>query len=99
MEPSAPLVRTRSRAGRIDRPYFSLAVNLFRWNFPARENCGWGAVDHRVGVFDAHAVSAGMVLLDIHHGVIRIPLRPVALPLEHHLNPGNRFRSDLLDTS
>jgi hypothetical protein len=36
---------------------------------------------------------------DIHHGVIGIPLCPVVLPLEHHLNPSDRFCSGLLDPS
>ncbi len=56
-------------------------------------------VNHRVRVLHAHPVATGMVLHDIHHRVIRIPLCPVALPLEHHLNPGHRLRSGLLDPS
>ena len=73
-----------------------LAVNEFDWNFPAGVKCGRCVVDHGVGVLDAHAVRSSVLLDDIHHGRIRIPLRPVALPLQHHLNPGDWFRSSLL---
>ena len=46
---------------------------------------------HRVGIFDAHAVRTCVRLYNVHHCVIGFPLSPVPLPLEHDLDPGNRF--------
>ena len=65
------MVLVRSRAGQSAGPVLnSLTVNQFRRNFPARMNRGWEAVDHRVGVLDAHSVGASMLLHDLHYSVI-----------------------------
>jgi hypothetical protein len=37
---------------------------------------------HRVGIFNAGAVGAEVVLDHIHHGVVRVAIRPIALPFE-----------------
>src|SRR5262245_19067756 len=39
-------------------------------------------VHHRVRVLDARAVGAGVLLQDLHQGVVVLLVRPVALPLE-----------------
>src|ERR1700760_608112 len=49
----------------------------------------WSLVDHGVGVIDAHAVGAGVLAHDGHHGVVSIPAGPVALPLQQDLLPGH----------
>src|SRR5262249_52872169 len=42
------------------------------------------AMDHRVGVLDPDPVRPVVGLHDVHYGVVGLPVRPVALPLEHH---------------
>ena len=39
---------------------------------------------HRVGVLNADAVRAKVGLHDVHHRIVCIFLRPIALPFEHH---------------
>ena len=39
---------------------------------------------HRVGVLNADTVSTTMRLHDVHHRIICIFRRPIALPLQHH---------------
>src|ERR1700722_20278949 len=51
---------------------------------------------HRVGIFDAHAVRTCLCHYDVHHCVIGFPLGSVPLPLEHDLDPGDRFGPRLL---
>src|SRR5438552_1736240 len=54
-----------------------------------------GAVDHRVGVLHAHAVGPAVGLHDVHHRVVRVLVRPIALPLEHHGERGDRLGARL----
>src|SRR5207237_3942016 len=53
------------------------------------------AVDHRVGVFHAHAVGPAVGLHDVHDRVVGVLGRPVALPLQHHGERGDRLRAGL----
>ena len=39
---------------------------------------------HRVGVLNADTVSTTMRLHDVHHRIVCIFQRPIALPLQHH---------------
>lgn len=55
----------------------------------------WSLMDVRVGIVDAHAVSAGVLPHDAHHGVISLATRPVALPFEEYLLPGHRYNAGL----
>src|SRR5437667_5602578 len=50
---------------------------------------------HRVRVLHTHPVCAKMVFHDVHNGVIRIARCPVALPLEHYGERGNRLGARL----
>src|SRR5260221_12141592 len=52
-------------------------------------------VDHGLGVIHGHAVSAGVLAHDRHHGVVGVPARPVALPLEYSLLPRHRHHAGL----
>src|SRR4051812_10057460 len=47
-------------------------------------------VDQRVGIVHAHAVGAGMLLHQGDDGVVGLLARPVALPFEQNLLPGDR---------
>src|SRR5882762_612448 len=44
---------------------------------------GWSAVHHRVRVLDSDPVGPVMVLHNVHHGIVGLPVSPVALPLQH----------------
>ena len=44
---------------------------------------GWRTVHHGVRVLDTDPVGSVVVLHDVHHGVVGVLVRPVALPFEH----------------
>src|SRR5713226_2884243 len=58
---------------------------------------GRRAVHHRVHVLDADPVSSVVVLHDIHNGVIRSSIGPVALPFEQDRQGRDRFCAGLND--
>jgi len=50
---------------------------------------------YRVGVLNADTVSTTMRLHDVHHRIVCIFRRPIALPLEHHHEPGDGLGTGL----
>src|SRR5205823_6763502 len=52
-------------------------------------------VHHGVGVFHTDAVRAIVGLHDVHDRIVGVPRRPIALPLEHHGERGDRLRAGL----
>ena len=59
---------------------------------------GGRAMHHRVRVLYADAVGTVVVLDEIHHGIVRIPLRPIPLPLESDAKCGDRVCARLDDS-
>src|ERR1700722_16383920 len=47
------------------------------------EPSGWSTVYHRVRVLDSDSIRSVMVLHNVHHGIVSLPVGPVALPLQH----------------
>jgi hypothetical protein len=56
-------------------------------------------MNHRVAIFDADAISAIVRLREVHYGVVRVPVCPVALPFQSHREGRHWFCSRLDNTT
>ena len=61
-----------------------LLVRGRRWHNVFGKLSSGRAMHHRVGVLNADTVSATMRLHDVHHRIVCIFRRPIALPLQHY---------------
>src|SRR5262249_30839676 len=59
------------------------------------EFSGFLPMNHCVSVLHAHSISAAVLLHDIHHLVVGLAPRPIALKFKHGLNPSHRYSTSL----
>src|SRR5258705_661010 len=72
-----------------------LLVRGRRWHDVFGKLARRRSMHHRVSVLNADTVSTTMRLYDVHHRIVCIFFRPIALPLEHHHERRDGFGTGL----